>query len=128
MKSMFSYKRVFLFFAIILAVVGLRMHFDSVNMTTTEFPNITGDAFSVAVAIRHIIGSLVLAIASICFFVSRVEDECSQKSVLNGFILAFLIILITLCTMTLMQLGSFIGGSVVFSILTVLSIVRRVLY
>ena len=128
MKSIFSYKRAFLFFAIILAVVGLRMHFDSVNMTTTEFPNITGDAFSVAVAIRHIIGSLVLAIASICFFVSRVEDECSQKSVLNGFILAFLIILITLCTMTLMQLGRFIGGSVVFSILTVLSIVRRVLY
>ena len=128
MKLIFSYKRAFLFFAIILLILGLGMIFDSVDIATAQFSNITGEAFSVAVAMMHIIGSLVLAISSICFFASRIEDECSQKSVLNGFIFAFLIILVALCTITLMRMGNFIGEAVIFLILIVLSAVRRALY
>lgn len=70
----------------------------------------------------------MLAITIICVFVSRIEGERSQKTVLNGFIFAFLIVLVTLCTMTVRQLEIFIGGMVIFLILTVLSFVRRVLY
>ena len=128
MKLIFSYKRAFVLFAIILLIAGLGMIFGSVDIATNEFSKITGDDFSVAVAIMHIIGSLVLAISSICFFASRIEDECSQKSVLNGFIFAFLIVLVALCTITLMRTGNFIGEAVIFLILTVLSVVRRALY
>ena len=102
------------------------MHIDPVGVTENEFPYAQDDAFDVAVTIRHLIASLLLAIASIIFFAGRVEDTKSQQSVLNGCILGFAVMCITLGTMTVIQAGHLIGGTIVFTVLTALSLYKRV--
>ena len=102
------------------------MHVDPAGITENEFPYAQGDAFDVAVTIRHLIASLLLAIASIIFFAGRVEDAKSQQSVLNGCVLGFAVMCITLGTMTVTQAGHLIGGTIVFAVLTALSLYKRV--
>ena len=102
------------------------MHVDPAGITENEFPYAQGDAFDVAVTIRHLIASLLFAIASFTFFAGRVEDTKSQQSVLNGCIMCFAVMCITLGTMTVTQAGHLIGGTTVFAVLTALSLYKRV--
>jgi uncharacterized membrane protein YagU involved in acid resistance len=102
------------------------MHIDPAGITENEFPYAKGDAFDVAVTIRHLIASLLFAIASIIFFAGRVEDAKSQQSVLNGCIVCFAAMCITLGIMTVTQAGNLIGGTIVFAVLTALFLYKRV--
>ena len=106
MKNILSYKRTLTLFAVVLTLISIRMHIDPAGVTENEFPFAKGDAFDVAVTIRHLIASLLLAIACIIFFAGRIEDTKSQQSVLNGCILGFSVMCITLGTMTVIQAGS----------------------
>ncbi|MGE4647177.1 MAG: hypothetical protein AAEJ59_03855 [Arenicellales bacterium] len=126
MKNILSYKRTLTLFAVVLTLISIRMHIDPAGVTENEFPFAKGDAFDVAVTIRHLIASLLLAIASIIFFAGRIEDTKSQQSVLNGCILGFAVMCITLGTMTVIQAGHLIGGTMVFAVLTALSLYKRV--
>ena len=126
MKNIVSYKRTLTICAVVLTLISLRMHIDPAGITENEFPYAKGDAFDVAVTIRHLIGSLLFAIASIVFFAGRIEDAKSQQSVLNGCIMCFAVMCITLGTMTVTQAGHLIGGTIVFAVLTALFIYKRV--
>jgi uncharacterized membrane protein YagU involved in acid resistance len=126
MKNILSYKRTLTGCAVVLTLLSLRMHIDPAGITENEFPYAKGDAFDVAVTIRHLIGSLLFAIASIIFFAGRVEDTKSQQSVLNGCIMCFAVMCITLGTMTVTQAGHLIGGTIVFAVFTALFIYKRV--
>ena len=126
MKNILSYKRILTGCAVVLTLLSLRMHIDPAGITENEFPYAKGDAFDVAVTIRHLIASLLFAIASIIFFSGRVEDTKSQQSVLNGCIVCFAVMCITLGTMTVTQAGHLIGGTIVFAVLTALLLYKRV--
>ena len=126
MKNILSYKRTLTICAVVLTLISLRMHIDPAGITENEFPYAKGDAFDVAVTIRHLIGSLLFAIASIIFFAARIEDTKSQQSILNGCIMCFAVMCITLGTMTVTQAGHLIGGTIVFAVLTALFIYKRV--
>ena len=126
MKNILSYKRILTGCAVVLTLLSLRMHIDPAGITENEFPYAKGDAFDVAVTIRHLIASLLFAIASIIFFSGRVEDTKSQKSVLNGCIVCFAVMCITLGTMTVTQAGHLIGGTILFAVLTALFLYKRV--
>ena len=126
MRNIVSYKRTLTICAVVLTLISLRMHIDPAGITENEFPYAKGDAFDVAVTIRHLIGSLLFAIASIIFFAGRIEDAKSQQSVLNGCIMCFAVMCITLGTMTVTQAGHLIGGTIVFAVLTALFIYKRV--
>ena len=126
MKNIVSYKSTLTICAVVLTLISLRMHIDPAGITENEFPYAKGDAFDVAVTIRHLIGSLLFAIASIVFFAGRIEDAKSQQSVLNGCIMCFAVMCITLGTMTVTQAGHLIGGTIVFAVLTALFINKRV--
>ena len=126
MKNILSYKRTLTGCAVVLTLLSLRMHIDPEGITENEFPYAKGDAFDVAVTIRHLIGSLLFAIASIIFFAGRVEGTKSQQVVLNGCIVCFAVMCITLGTMTITQAGHLIGGTIVFAVLTALFLYKRV--
>ena len=126
MRNIVSYKRTLTICAVVLTLISLRMHIDPAGITENEFPYAKGDAFDVAVTIRHLIGALLFAIASIVVFAGRIEDTKSQQSVLNGCILGFAVMCITLGTMTVIQAGHLIGGTIVFAVLTALFIYKRV--
>ena len=126
MRNIVSYKRTLTICAVVLTLISLRMHIDPAGITENEFPYAKGDAFDVAVTIRHLIGSLLFAIASIVFFAGRIEDAKSQQSILNGCIMCFAVMCITLGTMTITQAGHLIGGTIVFAVLTALFIYKRV--
>ena len=126
MKNILSYKRTLTGCAVVLTLLSLRMHIDPAGITENEFPYAKGDAFDVAVTIRHLIASLLFAIASTIFFAGRVEDTKSQQSVLNGCIMCFAVMCITLGIMTVAQAGHLIGGTVVFAVLTALFLYKRV--
>ena len=126
MKNIVSYKSTLTICAVVLTLISLRMHIDPAGITENEFPYAKGDAFDVAVTIRHLIGSLLFAIASIIFFAGRIEDAKSQQSILNGCIMCFAVMCITLGTMTVTQAGHLIGGTIVFAVLTALFIYKRV--
>ena len=126
MRNIVSYKRTLTICAVVLTLISLRMHLDPAGITENEFPYAKGDAFDVAVTIRHLIGSLLFAIASIVFFAGRIEDAKSQQSILNGCIMCFAVMCITLGTMTVTQAGHLIGGTIVFAVLTALFIYKRV--
>ena len=126
MRNIVSYKRTLTICAVVLTLISLRMHIDPAGITENEFPYAKGDAFDVAVTLRHLIGSLLFAIASIVFFAGRIEDAKSQQSILNGCIMCFAVMCITLGTMTVTQAGHLIGGTIVFAVLTALFIYKRV--
>ena len=126
MKKILSYKIILTICAVVLTFISLRMHIDPAGVTENEFPYAQGDSFDVAVTIRHLIASLLFVIASITFFAGRVEDTKSQQSVLNGCILGFAVMCITLGTMTVTQAGELIIGTTVFAVLTALCLYKRV--
>ena len=126
MKKILSYKIILTICAVVLTFISLWMHIDPAGVTENEFPYAQGDAFDVAVTIRHLIASLLFVIASITFFAGRVEDTKSQQSVLNGCILGFAVMCITLGTMTVTQAGELIIGTTVFAVLTALCLYKRV--
>ena len=126
MKNIVSYKRTLTICAVVLTLISLRMQLDPAGMTENEFPYAKAAAFDVAGTIRHLIGSLLFAIASIIFFAGRIEDTKSQQSILNGCIMCFAVMCITLGTMTVTQAGHLIGGTIVFAVLTALFIYKRV--
>jgi len=126
MRDIVSYKRTLTICAVVLTLISLRMHIDPAGITENEFPYAKGDAFDIAVTIRHLIGSLLFAIASIIFFAGRIEDTKSQQSVLNGCIICFAVMCITLGTMTIIQAGHLVGGTIVFAVLTALFVYKRV--
>ena len=122
MKNKLTYKLMLTICAVVLTLISIRMHIDPASVSGSEFPNAQGGAHN----IYRLIASLLFAIACITFFAGRVEDTKSQQSVLNGCILAFAVMCITLGTMTVIQAGHLIGGTIVFAVLTALSLYKRV--
>ena len=117
-----SYKWTLTICAVVLAVLFILMHIDPVSVRGNEFPNAQGDAHN----IYHIIASLLFVIASITFFAGRIEDTKSQQLVLNGCVLGFAVMFITVGTMTVTQVGNLIIATVVFAVLTALCLYKRV--
>ena len=122
MNKIFSYKIALTICAVVLAAIFLNMQINTEGIAGREFPNASGDAYN----IYRCIGSLMLAIACITFFAGRVEDTKSQQLVLNGCILGFAVMFITLGTMTVTQVANITVGTTVFAILTALCLYTRV--
>ena len=122
MNKIFSYKIALTICAVVLAAICLNMHINTEGVAGREFPNASGDFHN----IYRCIGSLMLAIACITFFAGRVEDTKSQQLVLNGCILGFAVMFITMGTMTVTQVGHLIIGTIVFAVLTALCLYKRV--
>jgi peptidoglycan/LPS O-acetylase OafA/YrhL len=126
MEKDMSYKITLTFCAAVLVLISLRMHIDPAGITASEFPSAQGDAFDVAVTMRHLVASLLFVIASVTFFARSVEGEISQRLLLNGCILGFAVMGITLGTVTFTQLGNLMIGAIVFAVLTALCLLSRV--
>ena len=107
--------------AVVLAVLSLLMHIDPANVANSEFPSAQGGAHN----IYRLIASLLFAIASITFFAGRVDDANSQQLVLNGCILGFAVMFITMGTMTVTQVGHLIIGTIVFAVLTAIFSIKE---
>ena len=122
MNKIFSYKIALTICAVVLAAIFLNFQINTEVVAGREFPNASGDAYN----IYRCIGSLMLAIACITFFAGRVEDTKSQQLVLNGCILGFAVMFITLGTMTVTELANITGGTTVFAVLTALCVYTRV--
>ena len=122
MNKIFSCKFALTICAVVLAAICLNMHINTEGVAGREFPNASGDFHN----IYRCIGSLMLAIACITFFAGRVEDTKSQQLVLNGCILGFAVMFITLGTMTVTELANITGGTIVFAVLTALCVYTRV--
>ncbi len=120
------YKLTLTFCAAVLALISLRMHIDPAGITAGEFPYAQGDAFDVAVTIRRLIASLLFVIASITFFARGIESVKSQQSLLNGCILGFAVMGITVGIMTVTQIANLVIAAVVFSVLTALCVFSRI--
>ena len=126
MKNILSYKRTLTICAVVLTLISLRMHLDPAGITENEFPYAKGDAFDVAVTIRHLIASLLFVIASITFFARGIEGGKSQQSLLNGCILGFAVMSITVGIMTVTQIANLVIAAVVFAVLTALCLFSRI--
>ena len=122
MNKLFSCKIALTICAVVLAAIFLNMQINTEVVAGREFPNASGDFHN----IYRCIGSLMLAIACITFFAGRVEDTKSQQLVLNGCILGFAVMFITLGTMTVTELANITGGTIVFAVLTALCVYTRV--
>ena len=117
-----SYKWTLTICAVVLAVISLRMHIDPASVANGEFPSAQGGAHN----IYRIVASLLFALASFAFLARSVEDTKSQQLVLNGCILGFAVMFITLGTMTVTQVANITGGTIVFAVLTALCVYTRV--
>jgi len=126
MKNILSYKRTLTICAVVLTLISLRMHLDPAGITENEFPYAKGDAFDIAVTIRHLLGSLLFAIACMTFFAGRVEDTKSQQLLLNGCVLGFAIMFITVGLMTVTQVGNLGIATTEMAVLTVLCLYKKV--
>jgi len=122
MNKIFSYKIALTICAVVLAAIFLNFQINTEVVAGREFPNASGDFYN----IYRCIGSLMLAIACITFFAGRVEDTKSQQLVLNGCILGFAVMFITLGTLTVTEVANITGGTIVFSVLTALCVYTRV--
>ena len=122
MNKIFSYKIALTICAVVLAVIFFNMQINTEGVAGREFPNASGDAYN----IYRCIGSLMLAIACITFFARRVEDTKSQQLVLMGCAHGFAVMFITLGLMTVTEVANITGGTIVFAILTALSLYTRV--
>jgi len=121
MKNILSYKITLTICAVLLILTGLMMHIDPAHVSGSEFPNAQG-----ADNIYHVIGSLLFLIASITFFAGRVEDTKSQQLLLNGCVLGFAIMFITVGLMTVTQVGNLGIATTELAILTALCLYKRV--
>ena len=117
-----SYKWTLTICAVVLAVISLRMHIDPASVANSEFPSAQGGAHN----IYRLVASLLFALASFAFLARSVEDTKSQQLVLNGCILGFAVMFITLGTMTVTELANITGGTIVFAVLTALCVYTRV--
>ena len=117
-----SYKWTLTICAVALAVISLRMHIDPASIANSEFPSAQGGAHN----IYRIVASLLFELASFAFLARSVEDTKSHQLILNGCILGFAVMCITLGTMTVTQAGELIGGTTVFAVLTALCLYKRV--
>ena len=117
-----SYKWTLTICAVVLAVISLRMHIDPASVANGEFPSAQGGAHN----IYRLVASLLFALASFAFLARSVEDTKSQQLVLNGCILGFAVMFITLGTMTVTQVANITGGTIVFAVLTALCVYTRV--
>ena len=122
MNKIFSYKIALTICAVVLAVIFFNFQLNTEAVVAREWPNASGGAYN----IYRCVGSLMLAIACITFFAGRVEDTKSQQLVLNGCILGFAVMFITLGTMTVTQVANITGGTIVFAVLTALCVCTRV--
>ena len=98
------------------------MRIDPASVANGEFPSAQGGAHN----IYRLVASLLFALASITFFAGRIEDTKSQQLVLNGCVLGFAVMFITMGTMTVTQVGNLIIATIVFAVLTVLCLYKRV--
>ena len=121
MKNILSYKITLTICAVILILTGLMMHIDPAHVSGSEFPNAQG-----ADNIYHVIGSLLFVIASITFFAGRVQDTESQQLLLNGCVLGFAVMFITVGLMTVTQVGNLGVATTELAILTALCLYKRV--
>mgnify|MGYP007063366712 CR=1 FL=1 len=121
MKNILSYKVTLTICAVLLILTGLMMHIDPAHVAGSEFPNAQG-----AANIYPVIGSLLFVIASITFFAGRVEDTKSQQLLLNGCVLGFAIMFITVGLMTVTQVGNLGIATTEMAVLTVLCLYKRV--
>ena len=121
MKNLLSYKITLTICAVLLILTGLMMHIDPAHVSGSEFPNAQG-----ADNIYHVIGSLLFVIASITFFAGRVEDTKSQQLLLNGCVLGFAVMFITVGLMTVTQVGNLGVATTELAILTALCLYKRV--
>ena len=117
-----SYKWTLTICAVVLAVISLRMHIDPASVANSEFLSTQGGAHN----IYRLVASLLFALASFAFLARSVEDTKSQQLVLNGCILGFAVMFITMGTMTVTQVGHLIIGTIVFAVLTALCLYKRV--
>ena len=122
MKNKLTYKLMLTICAVVLTLISIRMHIDPASVANGEFPSAQGGAHN----IYRLVASLLFALASFAFLARSVEDTKSQQLVLNGCILGFAVMFITLGTMTVIQAGHLIGGTIVFAVLTALSLYKRV--
>jgi hypothetical protein len=122
MKNKLTYKLMLTICAGVLTLISIRMHIDPASVSGSEFPNAQGGAHN----IYRLIASLLFAIASITFFAGRVEDANSQQLILNGCILGFAVMFITVGTMTVTQVANLAIAAIVFAVLTALCLYKRV--
>ena len=122
MKNKLTYKLMLTICAVVLTLISIRMHIDPASVSGSEFPNAQGGAHN----IYRLIASLLFAIASITFFAGRVEDANSQQLILNGCILGFAVMSITVGTMTVTQVANLAIAAIVFAVLTALCLYKRV--
>ena len=122
MKNKLTYKLMLTICAVVLTLISIRMHIDPASVSGSEFPNTQGGAHN----IYRLIASLLFAIASITFFAGRVEDANSQQLILNGCILGFAVMFITVGTMTVTQVANLAIAAIVFAVLTALCLYKRV--
>tara|TARA_B100001079_G_scaffold23053_1_gene17771 strand:+ start:69 stop:440 length:372 start_codon:yes stop_codon:yes gene_type:complete len=121
MKNILSYKVTLTICAVLLILTGLMMHIDPAHVAGSEFPNVQG-----AANIYPVIGSLLFVIGSITFFAGRVEDTKSQQLLLNGCVLGFAIMFITVGLMTVTQVGNLGIATTEMAVLTVLCLYKKV--
>ena len=98
------------------------MHIDPAHVSGSEFPDAQGDVHN----IYRVIASLLFVVASITFFAGRVEDGKSQRLLLNGCVLGFAVMFITVGLMTVTQVGNLEVATIVFAVLTALCLYKRV--
>ena len=122
MKNKLTYKLMLTICAGVLTLISIRMHIDPASVSGSEFPSAQGGAHN----IYRLIASLLFAIASITFFAGRVEDANSQQLILNGCILGFAVMFITVGTMTVTQVANLAIAAIVFAVLTALCLYKRV--
>ena len=122
MKNKLTYKLMLTICAVVLTLISIRMHIDPASVSGSEFPNAQGGAHN----IYRLIASLLFAIASITFFAGRVEDANSQQLILNGCILGFAVMFITVGTMTVTQVANLAIAAIVFAVPTALCLYKRV--
>ena len=122
MMNKLTYKLMLTICAVVLTLISIRMHIDPATVSGSEFPNAQGGAHN----IYRLIASLLFAIASITFFAGRVEDANSQQLILNGCILGFAVMFITVGTMTVTQVANLAIAAIVFAVLTALCLYKRV--
>ena len=122
MRNILSYKMTLTICAVVLTLISILMHVNPAHVSGSEFPNAHGDAHN----IYHIVASLLFVIASISFFSGRVEDAKSQQLLLNGCVLGFAVMFITVGLLTITQVGNLIIATLVFAALTALCLYKRV--
>ncbi len=122
MKNILSYKVILTICAVVLTLTGIMMHIDPAHVSGSEFPNAQGDAYN----IYRIVASLLFVIAIITFFAGRVEDTKSQLLLLNGCVLGFAVMFITVGLMTVTQVGNLGIATTEMAVLTALCLYKRV--